>query len=369
MRRIKKNLSSIPGWTTRRRFVVFESDDWGSIRMPSPEVYSSIQRSGIDLLSDDGNRYNSYDSLATEDDLSDLFDLLSGVKDSTHRPVVITPFAVVANPDFNRIEQSDFNEYYYEPITDTLNRYPGCSNSFNMWKEGISRRLFVPQFHGREHLNVKVWMRALKNGNQKALIAFRHKVWGISTSNDPEIGVEFQAAFDFTEPSDIEYHRQVIISGLNLFEGLFGYRASCIVPPNGPFSSKLETLCFDQGIRSLSVPRIQREPIGNRKTRIRVHWLGKKGKSGLRYFTRNCFFEPGQYGIDWIDRCLYEIETAFRWNKPAIISSHRVNYIGTHARENRESGLRQLGTLLKKIVTTWPEVEFITSAELSEMIG
>ena len=35
---IKKWLINIPGWRTNRHIVVIESDDWGSIRMPSCEV-------------------------------------------------------------------------------------------------------------------------------------------------------------------------------------------------------------------------------------------------------------------------------------------------------------------------------------------
>ena len=39
IRNIFHNLLSIPGWRTNRHIVVIESDDWGSIRMPSKEVY------------------------------------------------------------------------------------------------------------------------------------------------------------------------------------------------------------------------------------------------------------------------------------------------------------------------------------------
>ena len=36
---ITHNLLNIPGWRTKRHIVVIESDDWGSIRMPSKDVY------------------------------------------------------------------------------------------------------------------------------------------------------------------------------------------------------------------------------------------------------------------------------------------------------------------------------------------
>jgi hypothetical protein len=209
-----RNISNIPGWRTKRHLVVIESDDWGSVRMPSREVFDNLIRDGIDLLSDEGYRYNKYDSLATSEDLTLLFEVLTSVKDSTGRPAVFTPVSVVANPDFDKIEQSDFSDYFYEPFTNTLKRYPDCEKSFTIWKEGIKSRLFVPQFHGREHLNVKVWMRALKKRDDKTIKAFINKTWGISTANDPEINVEFQAAFDFIDPDDLKYQKEVIISGL-----------------------------------------------------------------------------------------------------------------------------------------------------------
>jgi hypothetical protein len=365
---VLKNILNIPGWRTDRKLLAFESDDWGSIRMPSNEVFENLSRAGIDLTSDDGYRYNKFDSLETYEDLTALFDVLCSVKDYTGRYAVFTPASIVANPDFTKIRQSDFQEYFYEPFTDTLKRYPHCGDSFALWREGIDKRLFVPQFHGREHLNICVWMRALRSAHYRTLLTFENGMWGISTANDPAIKVEFQAAYDFIEPDDLMYQNEVIVSGLNLFEKLFGYRATYFVPPNSPFSTKLENVCFNQGIKYMFGSFIQTEPLGYGKTGIRYHWLGQKRKSGLTYLTRNCLFEPDQSGRDWVDNCLYEISVAFKLHKPAVVSTHRVNYIGALYKENRESGLKQLKSLLKIIIKTWPETEFITSAELGEII-
>jgi len=365
---IRKNLSALPGWRTSRRLIVIESDDWGGLRMPSSEARSDIMKAGIDLLSDAGALFNKYDTLASPADLSGLFEALDSVRDATGRPAVITPVAVVANPDFEKIRANDFDRYFYEPFTVTLGRFKGCEDSFGLWQEGIRTRLFMPQFHGREHLNVPVWMRALKNGNSIARTGFDNKFWGMTTRNDPTVGVEFQAAFDFIDPDDISEHRTVISDGLDIFKRLFGYNASYFAPPNGPLSSSLEPLLSERGIKYLSMPRIQEEPIGYGRTVKRLHWMGKKGRSGLTITTRNCFFEPVVPGKNWTDLCLADISTAFRWSKPAIISSHRVNYIGGLSEANRKNGLDRLGDLLKRIIKRWPEAEFITSAELGDII-
>ncbi|MCK5691812.1 MAG: hypothetical protein KAI08_03155 [Bacteroidales bacterium] len=363
-----KNLSNIPGWRTRRKLVVFESDDWGSIRTPSLEALENLQKDGIDLQSDAGHLYNNYDSLATTEDLASLFEVLNSVKDSSGRPAVFTPESVVANPDFDRIRQADYREYFYEPFTETLLGQAHCEGSFDLWQEGREKRLFVPQFHGREHLNVPVWMRALQAGLEGPMSAFKNKMWGISTADDPRIGLEFQAAFDFNDPDDLSYHQEVLVSGLHLFEKLFGYRASYFVPPNGLISSTLEPVCAKEGIQLLSVSKIHREPVGQGKQGKKLHWLGQRNGKGLIYLTRNCFFEPVEPGRDWVDHCLYDISSAFKWHKPALISSHRVNYIGALHQQNRDNGLKLLQQLIKQIVSKWPEAEFVTSAELGEII-
>ena len=336
--------------------------------MPSKEAFNRLQQNGIDLSSDEGYPYNKNDSLATAEDLAALFEVLTSVKDSTGRPAVFTPEAVVANPDFDRIRQSDFHTYFYEPFTETLLNYPGCERSFEAWKEGMENRLFVPQFHGREHLNVLAWMRALQQGHPKVLSAFDNRMWGITTAADPMIGLELQAAFDFNDPGDLAYHREVLKTGLDLFEELFGYRASYFVPANGIYSSTLEPVCSAEGIRLLFVSRSHVEPLGNGKQKKQLHWLGQHNHAGITFLTRNCFFEPVQPGRDWVDSCLFDISTAFRWHKPAIISSHRVNYIGALYRENRDNGLTQLEALIREIMKSWPDARFVTSAELGEII-
>lgn len=364
-----RNLSNIPGFRTKRHLIIIESDDWGSIRMPSKLTYRNLKKTGIDLNSDDSFRYNKFDSLETASDLSSLFEVLVKFKDSTGRNPVVTPIGIVANPDFDKILESGFNEYFYEPFTDTYKRYRGCEDSYNLWNEGIRKRLFVPQFHGREHLNVKEWMRALRIGNKTTIIAFNNRMWGVSVNNDPEIKIEFQAAFDFMESDDLNYHKEVISNGLKLFFDLFGYSATYFVPPNGPFSKILEPTCTNGGIKYIFGSGLQIEPLGFGKTAKRVHWLGQKSKDGLTYICRNCFFEPSKTGRDWIDYCLADIKIAFSWHKPAIICSHRVNYIGALILNNRTNGLKQLYLLIKNILKFWPDAEFITSAELGDIIN
>jgi len=359
-----RNISNIPGKTLQKKIIVFESDDWGSIRMPSLKVFEVLNKEGIDLKSRDAERYNLNDTLASSSDLEMLFEVLSALKDHLGNNAVFTPVSIVANPDFQKIKDSGLEQYFYEPFTDTLKRYSGCERSLDLWKEGIDNKIFVPQMHGREHLNVAAWMKALQNGDKQTRMAFDQSLWGFVPDRNKLPGVDFQAAFLLGDSSELEQHEKIIVEGLNLFEKLFGYKAEYFVPPNGPFNNDLNKTLVKNGIKYRSASKIQNEPLGNGETKKVIHWLGQRDRSGLRYITRNCFFEPSQPGKDWVDGCLNDIKIAFRWNKPAIISSHRVNYIGSLNPSNRDNGLQQLSKLLKRILKSWPDAEFMTTARL-----
>src|SRR5688500_10356778 len=120
---IRRNLSNVPGWRTGKKILVIESDDWGSIRMPSTSALSALEKQGVDLLSVDSKRYNCHDTLGSDSDLADLFETLVKFKDKNGESAAFTAVSVVANPDFERIIANDFKNYYYEPFTKTLERY------------------------------------------------------------------------------------------------------------------------------------------------------------------------------------------------------------------------------------------------------
>lgn len=371
--KIAVNLSNIKGWSTKRHIVVIESDDWGSVRMSSLESFERLKAAGIPV---DKGQYNIYDSLESNDDLEMLFDTLSQFKDSTGRHPVMTGVNVVANPDFDAIRSNNFSEYVYEPYTRTCERYSGHDKVYELWKQGIAARLFVPVLHGREHLNAQFWMRALRSGNKSTLAAFNEGVTGIPRKG---IGGEqvpgFQAAFMIETVNDLPYQKEVIRTGAELFEKLYGYKAKFFVPTNGWFNNSLEKDLYDSGVRYIDTAKKQREPLGNEQFKVNTRFVGDQNQYGQIYLTRNCFFEPSSIGYevpadyDWLNYCLKEIEIAFRWHKPATISSHRVNYIGYLHPENREKGLKALSKLLGEIIKRWPDVEFMTSVELGDLIA
>jgi hypothetical protein len=164
----------------------------------------------------------------------------------------------------------------------------------------------------------------------------------------------------------------ILTDGLTLFEQLWGYQSKSFIAPCYIWSRSLEPVLGRHGVRYIQGMLNQFEPVlePGYIYKKRFHYQGQQNKLGQRYLIRNVFFEPATNpGFDWVGDCLNRIETAFRWNKPAIISSHRVNYIGWLKPANRDNNLKLLKMLLQKIINKWPDVEFKSSDALGDWIA
>jgi len=333
--------------------------------MPSVEALQRLSKLGVIFGGQGALRYSENDTLASQDDLSLLYEILSSFEGIDGKHPVFTAVALVANPDFEAIRASNFETYVFQSFDQTLEKY-GQSSALNLWNIGIDQRLFIPQFHAREHLNVPIWMRALQANDPQTHLAFDEEMWAFK--NNHPLCISYQAAFDLEKREDLAFQADSIKQGLELFERLFCYKASFFVPPNGPFNNSLEKVARQYGIQFMSASKIQNEVLGEGKTKKRFHYLGQRNRQGQIYLTRNCFFEPTDISKDWVDSCLNDVQLAFHWHKPAVISSHRVNYVGGLNKKNRDQGLTQLNRLLSRIVKQWPNVEFMTSTELGALI-
>jgi len=203
-------------------------------------------------------------------------------------------------------------------------------------------------------------------------MAFDAGITGISQGLNNEYLGSFQAAFDLDYADDLPFMENSIREGVDEFEKLWGFNPKYFVIPNGPFNNSLEKTLKEKGIEYILTERKQNEPLGNERFKRYYHYIGMKNKLGQIYLTRNAAFEPSLkvYGfhINPFERCMRDIELAFQLKKPASISTHRVNFIGFIEKGNREKNLRLFDELLSTIIKRWPEVEFMTSVELGDLI-
>lgn len=357
-----RNLDNRSGWRTKRKIIVFESDDWGSIRLPSTDVYQKFAQRGFNVSQ---SRYNRYDALESNDDMLSLFEVLRKHRNKFGKAPCITANTIVANPDFTKIAHYDFMKYFYEPFTETLNQYPKHNQVFSLYKEGIQDEIFKPQFHGREHLQINRWIKALKAGEKDIRFTF-----SLGTTYSGKDDYNFMEAYDADSPDEFNLHREIIADGLSLFNSLFSYSSKSFIAPCYTWDEALESKLVEHGVKYMQGGMNQYIPQGGFENyKKRRHYLGEQSNAGLTYLTRNCFFEPSLVNkSDWVDYTLASVRDAFRWNKPAIICAHRINFIGYIDESNRMNNLKLFDDLLKSIIAKWPDVEFMSSDQLGDLI-
>lgn len=364
----RKELYNMLGWRTKRHLVVIESDDWGTIRMPSREVYKEFLRRGIRV---DRDPYCRYDNLATKHDLENLFEVLHSVKDKNGYPAVITANTLSANPVFDKICESGFTQYFFEPFTETLKRDDSHVDAFSVWHQGMTAGVFHPQCHGREHLYVKKWLQTLREGDVVTRVAFDLGTWGLTQQVDSSIHEYYMGAFNSCEEKDINGFEVIIDDALRLFKEIFGYASKSFIATTYEWSPLIEPFLVQRGVKYIQGTFQQKIPRDDDQT-VRITYRGFQGtrtKAGLIRLFRNCFFEPStKENYDWKGDCMKRIEIAFRWGKAANICSHRVNFIGSIDSSNTDRTLPEFKCLLQDIVRHWPDVEFVTSDQLGEII-
>lgn len=366
--KIIRNLQNIPGWKTTEKIVVIESDDWGSIRMPSRKIYDYLLNKGYSV---DKDPFMKFDSFASVEELTSLIEILSSVKDRHGNNAIMTMNFIMANPAFDKIRETGFSQYYFEPFTKTVEMHIGSNQTLSILKEGITKGVFRPQCHGREHLNVDKWMEGLALGNQKLHEAFNLRMLSISSQSD-FMTFGYMEALDYYTFKERENKKIIIQNALDLFESIFGYHSDSFMACCFVWDDHIENELnrrgtkYLQGIARQLYPEIRKD---RHRFKHVYHYTGQRNKNNQFYLTRNCNFEPSLKGYySAMDNCLSEIKTAFVHNKPAIISTHRLNFIGSIDSQNRDRNLPAFKSLLTEILKRWPDVIFMSSDELGNHI-
>jgi hypothetical protein len=361
--KLAKYYINLRGWKTKRKILVIESDDWGSIRMPSKTVVDLLKSKQYPL---ENNKFTSLDGLESKEDLKSLFEILKNHKDKNGNHPVITACALVANPDFDKIESSGFKDYHFETIDKTYQSY-GENDLLSFWLEkGIKKNLLYPQFHGREHLNPSKWLRVLQSNNALEKDAFENKtLLGFSGGQTSKKEL-YMAAFSGISSKEKNNIAAITEDGLKLFEKIFGFKSISFIPSQ---SVQFEEINKTLGAGGVEFSQSGQYFIPNENGELRkVNKLwGDKDKYGMKYWRRNCLFEP--YKSNHVNSCLEEIEIAFKCGKPAVISSHRINFTSRIDEDHRNKSLELLDNLLSKIIRKYPDVEFMNSEQLANVMN
>lgn len=161
---------------------------------------------------------------------------------------------------------------------------------------------------------------------------------------------------------------------------MFGFRPTIFVAPGCSFDNVSELTASDNNILYIETYLGHIMALDNKKKPILrcCHW-GEKLAGSLISLIRNAHYEPAwqksgrwgesdEKGITASQKfALIEIKRAFRRGEPCILSTHAQNYIGNH--EKASLSLQGLGVILKKVVSRWPDVRYVSAEKLGALIS
>ena len=257
---------------------------------PIRHVYRILERNGVNFGS---CRFSKYDSLESNADLEELYNVLLSKKDSNGNHPVFTAVTCTSNPDFIKIEKDNFNQYYSETFVQTLEKYENHNKVYEFYKKGIELNIFVPELHHREHLDTVHWMNDLRNRNKITFLGFENNMFSLSYTYSDLINRNYQVALPYVKKEcEIEQQISALHEGTEIFENLFGYKSQYFTPPNGTINYSYFKQLSAAGIKLLDVARINKEPVGENKFERHFHYLGQTNRHNQRYLVRNCVYEP-----------------------------------------------------------------------------
>lgn len=361
--RVKSAIYARKDFRTSRHIVVFESDDWGSIRMSNKAAWNALLQKGYAV---DKRPYERFDTLESSEDLEALFEVLMRYRDSQGNHPVITANMLMANPDFDKIKASNYSEYFYEPIEEIYKRYYGNTKVLDLMRQGLEEGVFMPQSHGREHFNVHDWLNALQNEDEDTLVAFQYGMCGIAPKLHPEHGNKMMVALRANNDEQQTYIEKSVEQGLEMFEALWGFKSKTFVAPCYVWNSGVEKVLAQKGIQLIQCSRSSKATY---QCKEKFYTVGKQNAFGQIYSIRNCTFEPATISSDNnVDKLMKQVGNCFKQHKIAVFSTHRINYVGGLSEQNKKNTLSKLDLLLDSLLKNYPDVVFMSSNQLLSVL-
>ncbi len=359
---LKKHIINARGARLKKKYIIFESDDWGAIRIPDNQTRKELLDRELIRKNDPFSRY---DSLETTADFQALFDVLSKFKDHEGNYPVLTANFILNNPDFKKISDGEFQDYFNESFLETYKNNPGSEDAWEAIKVGMNNNFLVPQFHGSEHLNVIRWMEYLKSGDERYHFAFKKKCFAIDEIGSHNRRENLMAAYDHNNKEELEFVKKNITKGLKQFGDIFGYKSITSIAPCYVWDDNVERELLAGGIKGFQGSFLQNTPRPGEEFKKTYRYIGQKNKSNQSYFVRNGLFEPSiNQNVDWVSKCMQSIDIAFKWGKPAIIGTHRINFAGRLDINQRDQNLKMFEQLLTEISKKWKDVKFTSTDKL-----
>ncbi len=364
-------------WSSRK-VIVFESDDWGScFAFPSLALYhfhrSTLKGNGAEKIREDLPKT----TLEDPDDMERLFRVLEGHRGGDGRPARFQANYIMANPS-PKLVDGVLAKYEMVSLPDVPEGWPR-GNIIEKAKEGMRRGVWHREFHGYAHVNYRRHEADLRAGGDAYPGEFRKEWYCWMKSSQPKFSSVQEYYNELGEwSSNLSYGEQLrdIREGLTIFKSVFGEIPRSAVAPFYVWQGKTERALGKLKFRVIQGKNRQYNVLGMRHKmdalderiagNLWPHAMGNfNRKWRIRYLHRNVDFEPGESPQAW-GRAYGEIRAAWSRGEPAIVSTHRINYVDLE-KQAVEANLEQLERLLASIQRNDPEAVYLTDWEVAQL--
>lgn len=334
--------------------VILQSDDWGRVGVRDREGWEQLRAAGVAL----GEKPYDYYSLETADDLAAIRAVLNRHRDSSGRAPCLVMNFCVANLDFPKILDSDFQSLYLCPLAEGL---PGNWNRpglLDEYAQGISDGVFYPALHGTTHACPVAFERRLKEDSSRGELLRTllraqtpYIYWRM-----PWIGFEYWDRDSHDQFLRAEDQLKLVQEAVDGFKELFGVDPRSACAP---------------GYRANDDTREAWKACG-----IRVAQNGTAGlvgprmdESGLLHTYRTVEIEPALDPARYtVSHCVEQAVRCFKRGIPAIVSLHSINFHST-LRDFRSATLRVLDEFLAALEQRYTDLLYLHDLDLYELIA
>lgn len=344
----------------RMKAVVLESDDWGLCAW-SPDLQAYRVLSDLPMFRSPAGRRYGGSTLERASDVKNMAGLLMEFRGGDGFPPVLQANTVMAAPDYARLNPPAFVcdelPLINLPLTPSRWARPG------LWGEIVAAReagVWWPELHGLHHLPECAWLRALRTGVLDARRAFEQQ--------SPVCeAVASSGEYDPREPLEVRIRN--LEGAVQRFEQLVGRPPESFCPPDYHADARIEAEAERLGIHTLQG---RPERAGGGWPRLR-HFLGRfrfpDVEGGRFYLPPRIAFEPGAGGgeraVVGLEGALRGVRAAWSRSQPAIVSTHRANYVQLDEARGAE-GVDRLRAFLAALVSDG--AVFLTDAEAYALV-
>jgi len=305
----------------RLRAVVLESDDWGLCAWaPDREAWTALAGTPA-FRSPAGGRYGG-STLESAADVKALADLLLEHRGGDGVPPVWQANTVMANPDYARLATSA-REARALPLVELPATPPRWARP-GLWddvRRACEAGVWWIELHGLHHLPENAWLSALRRGDDDARRALEQQSPVCSA-------VEASGEYDPQEPA--ETRRRNLERAVARFHALTGRAPRSFCPPDYRWDESLETEAERLGVTTFQGKAEQAGHAWPRLRRLLVGLRWPHARGARFYMPPRIAFEPCGGGEararSAVEDALRAVRAAWKRARPAVLSSHRLNY-------------------------------------------